>query len=305
MLDNKKAQGIVFAAGSYLLWGILPIYWKLLQEVSSLQLLAHRVVWSLLFLLILMLVAGRLPAFLNEVKTIFRKPQAVLSIVVAAIMLNINWGLYIWAVNDNRIIQTSLGYYISPLISVLLGMFFLRERLSFWQWVAFGLAIIGVIGLTLEAGAFPWVSLTLAVTFGLYGLFKKLNRVGAISGLTLETLFTSIFALSYLVYIDHIGQGAFHLSLSPTTLLLLGAGVVSATPLILFGAGARRLPLYAVGFLQYISPTIALILGVLVYHEPFSRAHLLSFLVIWIGLLIFSLANTTSLPGKNKVEYSG
>lgn len=305
MPDRERVKGIGFAAGSYLLWGILPVYWKLLQQVSSLQVLGHRVVWSLVFLLVLMLVTGKMPGFINEVREIFRNPRQVAAIMVAAIVLNINWGLYIWAVNDNRIIQTSLGYYINPLVSILLGILFLRERLSFWQMVAFFLAALGVTGLTFEYHAFPWVSITLAATFGLYGLLKKINNVGAITGLTIETLFTSVFALAYLLYVDRQGTGAFHLDLSATTMLLLGAGVVSATPLILFGAGARRLPLYAVGFIQYISPTIALILGVLVYHEPFSRAHLLSFLVIWIGLIIFSLTSTPLLSVKRRVEHSG
>lgn len=298
MPENKRVQGIVFAAGAYLLWGILPVYWKLLQSVSSLQVLGHRIVWSLVFLLLLLLITRRLPGFIDEVRAIFQRPRQVFFIIVAAVMLNINWGLYIWAVNDDRIIQTSLGYYINPLVSVLLGMLFLRERLSFWQWVAFALAVVGVVGLTIEYQALPWVSLILAITFGFYGLLKKMNRVGAISGLTLETMFTSIFALAYLLYVNHTGSGAFQLDLSSTMLLLMGAGVVTATPLILFGAGAQRLPLYAVGFLQYISPTIALLLGVLVYHEPFSRAHLLCFLVIWIGLIIFSLVNTPLLSGK-------
>jgi len=305
MPDNERVKGIGFAAGAYLLWGILPVYWKQLQGVSSLQVLGHRVVWSLVFLLMLLVITGGLTGFTSEVRDVFRQPRKVFFIIVAAIMLNFNWGLYIWAVNDNRIIQTSLGYYINPLVSVLLGMLFLRERLSFWQWVAFFLAAGGVVYLTFQSHELPWVSLSLAVTFGFYGLLKKVINIGAITGLTLETAFASVFALAYLLYINSTGNGAFHLDLSTTTLLLMGAGVVTATPLILFGAGARRLPLYAVGFLQYISPTIALILGVLAYHEPFSHAHLMSFAVIWIGLVVFSLANTRLLSRKQPVGQGG
>jgi len=305
MLDNERVKGIGFAVGASMLWGILPVYWKQLQSVSSLQVLGHRVVWSLVFLLILLVITSGLTGFTTAVRDIFRQPRKVFFIIVAAIMLNFNWGLYIWAVNDNRIIQTSLGYYINPLVSVLLGMLFLRERLSFWQWVAFFLAAGGVVYLTFQSHELPWVSLSLAVTFGFYGLLKKVINIGAITGLTLETAFASVFALAYLLYINSTGSGAFHLNLSITTLLLMGAGVATATPLILFGAGARRLPLYTVGFLQYISPTIALILGVLVYHEPFSRAHLLSFAVIWIGLIVFSLANTRLLSRKQPVGQGG
>lgn len=305
MPDNERVKGIGFAAGSYLLWGILPVYWKQLQGVSSLQVLGHRVVWSLVFLLLLLVITGGLAGFKTEVQGISRQPRQVFFIIVATIMLNFNWGLYIWAVNSDRIIQTSLGYYINPLVSVLLGMLFLRERLSFWQWAAFILAGFGVIGLTAETHSFPWVSTSLAVTFGLYGLLKKVVNIGSITGLTLETALASVFALAYLLYVNSTGSGAFHLNLSSTTLWLLGAGVVTATPLILFGAGARRLPLYAVGFLQYISPTIALLLGVLVYHEPFSRAHLLSFGVIWVALVVFSLANSRLLSGKQAAEQRG
>jgi len=305
MPNNERVKGIGYAAGSYLLWGILPIYWKQLQSVSSLQVLGHRVVWSLVFLLLLLVITGGLAGFKTEVQGISRQPRKVFYIIVATIMLNFNWGLYIWAVNSDRIVQTSLGYYINPLVSVLLGMFFLRERLSFWQWVAFMLAGFGVIGLTVETHSFPWVSISLAVTFGFYGLLKKVINIGAITGLTLETALAAVFALTYLLYVNATGSGAFHLNLSATTFWLLGAGVVTATPLILFGAGARRLPLYAVGFLQYISPTMALLLGVLVYHEPFSRAHLLSFAVIWVGLAVFSLAHTPLLLRKQAVGQGG
>jgi chloramphenicol-sensitive protein RarD len=297
---NERVKGIGFAAGSYLLWGILPVYWKLLQNVPSLEILAHRVFWSFIFLLALLIITWKLQPFLNEAREVTRQPQKVLSIFIAAIMLNLNWFLYIWAVNHNHLIQTSLGYYINPLVSVLLGIFFLQERLSLWQLLAFFLAVVGVSSLTIQYGAFPWLSVWLALTFGVYGLFKKVINLGAITGLTLETLITCVFALAYLVYVGNTGNAAFTFSLSPTTLLLLGAGVVTATPLLLFGAGARRLPLFIVGFLQYISPTMGLLLGVFVYHEPFTKGHLMSFAVIWAGLILFSLSRTPMLMAIEK-----
>ncbi|MEQ8201732.1 MAG: EamA family transporter RarD [Syntrophomonadaceae bacterium] len=293
--DNRRGAGIGYAAGAYLLWGILPVYWKLLQQVSPLQILAHRIVWAFVFLLSLLLITRKFNGFWNETRQIARQPRKVAAVFVAALTLNINWGTYIWAVNNNHIIQTSLGYYINPLISVMLGILFLKERLSLWQLAAFILAAVGVFSLTLQYGAFPWLSILLAATFGLYGLFKKMANAGSITGLTLETLLTCSFALPYLAYAANSGSSQFGFNLSTTSLLLIGGGVVTATPLILFAAGAKRLPLFVVGFLQYISPTIALLLGVFVYHEPFTQGHLLSFAVIWLGLLLFSLSRTKVL----------
>ncbi len=293
--DNEKYRGIIFAGGAYILWGILPVYWKLLQNVPAVEVLAHRIVWSVIFLWGLLAVNGKAKAFLIEVKELARCPRTLLGIFITGLILNLNWGTYIWAVNHDHIIQTSLGYYINPLVSVLLGMLFLQERLSLWQLVAFFLAAAGVLSLTLQYGAFPWVAIVLAITFGLYGLFKKTIKIGAVTGLTLETMLTSVFAIFYLIYLNRIGSGAFHFTLSANTVFLSGAGVVTAIPLLLFGAGARRLPLFVIGFLQYISPTMTLLLGVFVYHEPFSRGHLLSFAIIWSGLLLFSLAKTRIL----------
>lgn len=292
MKSSQHGAGVAYAAGAYLLWGILPAYWKLLQHVSPLQILAHRIAWAFAFLIGLLIATGKFSGFWSETRQILRQPRQMAAVFIAALNLNINWGMYIWAVNNNHIVQTSLGYYINPLVSVLLGILFLKERLSLWQLAAFLLAAVGVFSLTLQYGAFPWVSILLAVTFGLYGLFKKMVNLGSVTGLTLETLLTCSFALPYLAYVINTGSSQFHLNLSPTSLLLIGAGAVTAAPLILFAAGAKLLPLYVVGFLQYISPTIALILGVLVYHEPFSRGHLLSFMVIWIGLILFSLSRT-------------
>ncbi len=290
--SNQSALGVGYVTGAYLLWGILPVYWKLLQNVPPVQILAHRIVWAFVFLLALLLITGKFVAFCNEALQIARQPRKLATVFVVAVILNLNWLTYIWAVNSDHIVQTSLGYYINPLVSIMLGVVILKERLSMWQLIAFLLAAAGVLNLTVQYGAFPWVAMVLAVTFGLYGLFKKMVNIGSITGLTLETLLTCTFAVPYLVYVIHTGSSSFGFSLAPVNLLLMGAGAVTAIPLVLFAAGTKRLPLVTVGFLQYISPTMTLLLGVMVYHEPFTRGHLLSFGLIWVGLLLFSLSQT-------------
>jgi len=290
--SDPRGAGVGYAVGAYLLWGILPVYWKMLQAVPPVQILAHRIFWAFAFLLGLLIASGKLAGFWQETRQLAGQPRKMAAVLIAAVILNLNWLTYIWAVNSDHIVQTSLGYYINPLVSVLLGILFLKERLSFWQLLAFLLAAIGVFSLTLQYGAFPWVAIILALTFGLYGLFKKTIDIGSITGLTLETLLTCSFAVPYLIYVSNAGSSHFQCALSTTSLLLIGAGAVTAVPLVLFAAGAKRLPLFVVGFLQYISPTMGLLLGVLVYHEPFTRGHLGSFIIIWMGLLLFSLSRT-------------
>jgi chloramphenicol-sensitive protein RarD len=204
----------------------------------------------------------------------------------------VNWLTYIWAVNHDHIIETSLGYYINPLVSVLLGVIVLKEKLSLWQTVSFVLAAIGVLNMTLHFGSFPWIALVLAMSFGFYGLCKKIIHLGAVTGIAVETMFISPFALLYLYYAHSSGVGAFALNNPGVSLVLAGAGVVTAIPLILFAGGTKRLPLSIIGFLQYTSPTIALILGVFLFHETFNRVHLVSFILIWVALTVFSLART-------------
>lgn len=291
--NQEQVKGIIFGFSAYALWGILPLYWKLLQTVSSTEILAHRVVWAFVFLLLILAGTGKFSSFINEVKAIVNQPKKIASILFATIMLNLNWFTYIWAVNHNHVIESSLGYYINPLMSVLLGIFFLKERLSLWQAAAFILAALGVLSLTLQYGSFPWISFLLAITFAIYGLFKKVINISSINGLTLETLLSFFGGLPYLIYLFSHSSSAFQFNLSATTLLLIGAGAVTATPLLLFAASTRRLPLFAIGFLQYVSPTTSLILGVMVFHEPFTTGHLLSFMIIWMGLIVFSLSRTS------------
>ncbi|MBP7330982.1 MAG: EamA family transporter RarD [Firmicutes bacterium] len=291
---NEFAIGTASAAGAYLLWGILPVYWKSIISVPSDQIIAHRVLWCFLFLLLVLVFAGRFRGFLYEIRGVMARPKQLAGLFTASFIISINWYLYIWAVNDGRIVETSLGYYINPLVSVLLGIIFLRERLSSWQIVSFLLAFAGVLNMAVSFTALPWVSLSLAVTFGMYGLLKKIVNLDAISGLTIETMIITPFALAYLTYAFKSGTLVFSFGFSHITILTMGAGVVTAVPLLLFAAGANRLPLYAVGFLQYLTPTISLLLGVFLYHEPFTAVHLVSFSLIWAALIIFSLATTRS-----------
>lgn len=287
-------KGIAFATGAYIMWGILPIYWKLVQSVPSPEVLAHRIVWSFLLMIVILLVTGKLRTFGGELCEIMATPKKSFGVLMASSLITINWFIYIWAVNSNRVIETSLGYYINPLVSILLGILVLKEKLSFWQMISFLLAMLGVLNMTLHFGAVPWAALALAVSFGLYGLFKKMVGLGAITSITIETLIISPFALLYLIYLEKSGNSAFGSGSPGIAVLLIGAGIVTAVPLILFSEGANRLPLTIIGFLQYIAPTMALLLGVFLYHEPFTKVHLVSFAFIWAALLIFSLAKTRS-----------
>ena len=289
---DERLIGMAATAGAYLLWGVLPLYWKLVDLVPPPEILAQRIAWSFFFMAVVLLSTGKLLDFWSELCEISCQLKKLSGIIIASILISVNWLTYIWAVNSNHIIDTSLGYYINPLVSVLLGIIVLKEKLSFWQMVSFCLAMLGVLNLTFHFGAFPWIALILAITFGLYGLCKKMIHLGAITGITLETLMMTPFALLYLNYVHNNGALFFGFAHPGISALLAGAGVVTAVPLILFASGARRLPLSTMGFLQYIAPTIALLLGVFIFHEPFTTVHMVSFVFIWVALTVFSLART-------------
>ncbi len=277
-------RGVLYALGAYLCWGFLPLFWKAVQQASPLEILAHRVVWSLAFLLILL-------AFLRKwrwMRVVVTDRRILLTFAITSLVLSINWLTYIWAVNAGHVIETSLGYFINPLVNVLLGVVVLQERMRWGQWAAIGLAAVGVLYLTIVLGSLPWIALTLAFSFALYGLIRKTAALNSLEGLTLETLFMIVPALLYLVYLDRAGHGTFG-HLSPTfTGLLITTGVVTAIPLLLFAAGARRIPLSLVGILQYTTPTIQFLLGIFLYHEPFSATKLVGFLLIWLALTLYS-----------------
>lgn len=285
-MDNYRL-GILYGLGAYLLWGVLPIYWKLLQHVEAMEILASRFLWSAVFVFFLLLATGKLNIFMQETKDIFSTKKTACCMVLAAIMISFNWGIFIWAVEAGRIVETSMGYYISPLMNVLFGVLFLRERLAKLQIAAVSCAAVGIAVIVVHNGGLPWIALTLPLTFAFYGLLKKIIVAQPMTSILLETLLISPLAAGYLYYLS-INEGTVYQSCDMSTLLLLaGAGAVTATPMLLFTACARKLPLNIVGFLQYISPSISLMIGVLIYGEPFTGTTATAFGCIWAGLALF------------------
>lgn len=277
-------KGILYAAACYSAWGVFPIYFKALQAIPPLEILLHRMVWALVFL-VLVLTWRRQWAWLANLR---QQPKLLLGFAASALLLAANWFLYIWAINNDRIIDASLGYFMTPLVNVFLGFILLKERLKPVQWLAVSLAALGVLWLTFQTGHPPWIALVLAVSFGMYGLLRKTAALGALEGLSLETMMLFPFALAYLAYLLSTQQSAFLQIPASTQLLLLAAGPITAIPLLLFAAGARRIPLATLGLLQYISPTLQMLLGVLLYKEQFNPERFVGFLGIWAGLMVYS-----------------
>jgi chloramphenicol-sensitive protein RarD len=276
-------RGVWYAIGAYVLWGLFPIYWKWLDFIPAIQLIGHRFLWSFLMLIVVTLVSGQW----NTFRTAALQPKVLRIYLLSALLLGVNWLTYVWAVNAGFIVEASLGYFINPLVSVLLGVVFLRERLRTFQWVPVGLAAVGVLYLTISYGSLPWIALTLAFTFGFYGLVKKAAPLGSLYGLTLETGLMFLPALAYLFFANGNGQGVFLHSRVTINLLLVATGLVTAVPLLMFASAAQRIPLSVVGILQYIAPTLQFLLGVLVYKEPFTHTQLIGYGVVWMALLIF------------------
>jgi chloramphenicol-sensitive protein RarD len=278
-------KGIFYAASAYALWGLLPIFWKALQDVPALEILAHRMVWALVVVLLLLTYQGHW----RWLGTVFQHGHILLTFMTTALLLALNWFIYIWAVNAEYIVEASLGYFINPLVNVLLGVLFLKERLRFWQGVAIVVALCGVLYLTFNYGALPWIALTLAGSFAFYGLLRKTASLNSLEGLTLETLLLFLPALAYLLYLERVDHAAFGHAGATTTILLAFAGGATALPLLLFAAGARRITLTSLGILQYIAPTLQFLLGVLVYDEPLSLTRLIGFCLIWLALLLYTM----------------
>ena len=300
-MERGNTLGIIYTLGAYILWGILPIYWKLIDEVPALEILAHRVIWSFVFVLMIVVILKR-KILKNFFQVQMSQKKTWIGLFLASLFISINWFTYIYAVNTNHIVEASLGYYINPLIAVLLGVFVLREKVNKVQAISFVLAGIGVLYMTISVGKIPWISLILALSFGFYGLSKKLIKVDSILGLLLETLFILPFALLFLGYLGVNNQQSFSTGALTSDLLLIGSGVATAIPLLWFGIGAQKIPLYLVGFLQYISPTISLILGVVLYGESFTVDHLITFACIWIAIAMFSGANIRQVIHKRKMS---
>jgi len=276
-------KGVLYGIGAYLIWGFFPLYIKLLKSVPPMQILGHRIFWSFLFLVILIFGVRQWGAL--------RKSAGSLRVIgiytLTATLLALNWLTYIYAVNSNQVLESSLGYFINPLVNVLFGVVFLRERLRTGQWLCVGLAAAGVAYLTFDYGRLPWIALVLAVTFGLYGLIKKIAPLNSLNGLTLETAILLIPAFGFLFWSETQGIGSFGASTLDFRLILALSGIITAVPLLMFGAAARSIPLSLLGILQYIAPTGQFLLGVLVFHETLSPARLVGFVIIWIALALF------------------
>lgn len=289
-LRHRSISGVLYATGAFVIWGLSPVYWKALQTVPAIEIVSHRVVWSFLFLVGLTIFQRRVP----EVVAAARSGRTLLILSVTTLLVSANWLLYIWAVNAGFLLQASLGYYINPLVNVLLGVMFLRERLRRPQAIAVFLALAAVLFRTASLGQFPWIALTLGFSFGVYGLIRKVTIVGSLAGLTIETMLLTPVALAALIQFEHSGAlGLFHGG-TVQDILLLGTGVITAIPLLFFNLGARRINLSTVGLLQYIAPTFMFLMAVLVYGEPFSIAQLLTFTLIWSALAIYSVDSVRS-----------
>jgi chloramphenicol-sensitive protein RarD len=279
-----EKSALIAGIAAFATWGLIPGYWKLLKAVPPAEILAHRYLWTSLFLTALLTWQGRW----SEVKANARSPRALLFCLASGSTISINWFLFIWAVNIGRVIETSLGYFMTPLVNVLFGAIFLRERLTRWQIVSVLLAALGVLNITFGYGRFPWVALALCVSFGVYGLLRKQSGTAAIPGLFFETIMLVPLALTYLIFLQNHGTLCFaHESWGLTT-LLLSTGVITAVPLAWFGHAAQHLRLTTLGFLQYLAPSGSFCLGVFVYHETFTRGHLITFSLIWIALIVFT-----------------
>lgn len=277
-------RGVLYGASAYITWGIIPIFWKYLSHVGPVEIVTHRIVWTLIFAISALGAWHRLP----KLYAALTNRKALMALMVSAVLIAINWGVFIWAVTVDRIIETSLGYYINPLVSFMLGVVFLGEKLTRIQLFAIGLAVLGVINQTVSLGYLPWISLVLAVSFGIYGLIRKTVAVESLEGLTVEAIVLAPVSLGYIVYLVTTHQGAFlHIDMS-TNLLLIVAGPITAIPLLLFAAGARLVRLSTMGFLQYLAPSISLMIAVFLYNEPFTHAHAITFALIWSALALVS-----------------
>lgn len=277
-------KGIIYAASAYAIWGLFPIYFKALHGIAPVEILLHRIVWSLTFLIIV-LASRKQWAWIGAV---LRQPRVLAGFTASALLLSANWFIYIWAVNNGQVVDASLGYFITPLVNVVLGFLLLHERLRPGQWAAVSLAAAGVAWLTWQGGHLPWIGLMLAATFGTYGLLRKTAALGALEGLSLETLMLFPVALGALVMLTLDGRTTFFDISISSRWLLAASGPITAVPLLLFAAGARRLPLSVLGLLQYIGPSIQLLLAVWLYKETFDRAHLIGFGLTWAALVLYS-----------------
>lgn len=289
-MQNRK-KGLLAALVCYCLWGILPLYWKLLESASAYEILAHRIIWSLLFMIILLALFRMGGIFRDTVKGLISHRLRGALMIAASFLITANWCIFIWAVTHDHIVDSSFGYYINPLVNVFLGVLLFHERLSKLKWLSIIIALVGIIGMSVELGRLPLVSVSLAFTFALYGAAKKKLHINPFVSITLETLLVMPLALWYVMNLYLSGEGHFLMGNAAMNWLFIGAGIVTAIPLVLFSTGANNLPLNVLGFCQYLSPSLSLLLGIFLYHEPFNVVQITGFSVIWISLVLFTISD--------------
>jgi chloramphenicol-sensitive protein RarD len=280
----EQRRGFIYGFSAYLIWGLFPLYWKLLDHSGAVEVLAHRILWSLVTIVILVVVLRKF----GQVKALLREPRRRWPLIAAAFLISANWGTYIWAVNHGHVVETSLGYFITPLFTVLLGVFVLKERLSTAQWIALAIAFVAVVGLAIENGRPPWVAIILTFSFGLYGLAKKQAGAGAIEGMAVESGTVAPLALAAIVVLGLQGNSTVTHHGTLYLVLVLLTGPITAVPLLLFGAAATRVPMTTLGLLNYIAPIMQFIVGVLVFHEAMSPMRWAGFGLVWLALVIFT-----------------
>ena len=297
-MEREKKIGIWIGAGSYFIWGILPMYWKLAGEIDAVEILAHRMIWSFVFMVVLIAIFGRWKSVMTELRQITRQQRTLLAMTAATLLISINWFLFIFSVNGNHILSASLGYYINPLVNIVFAMLLLKERLRSGEMVAVVIAAIGVVLLSISQGAVPWAAISLAITFSLYGLIKKKVSVSTWTGLTIETLIISPFALIYLLF---FAEHAFMGYGSGLNAVAIGGGLVTVVPLLLFSSAAKQISYVMLGFLQYLAPTLMLIVAVSIYGETLTAFEWGSFLSIWIALIIYTTSNILYAKRQKKI----
>lgn len=295
-MNHARRTGMIAALSTYLIWGVLPLYWNLLARAEANEILAHRIIWSFFFMVVVLMVTKRWQSFKEDCRALWQNKKRGAILLLAAFTISLNWLTYIWAVNHGHVIDTSIGYYINPLMSVLFGIVFFRERISGLKKISLLLAAIGIVLMTYELGKLPWVAVVLAVSFSVYGALKKQLHLNPFSSITLETLLMVPFAVPYIGMLMMSPANHFSLATPDLALYLMGTGVVTAVPLVLFSYGANLLPLNVLGFFQYISPTIGLLLGIFFFHETFGMAQISALGFVWAAIVLFTVAE--SLRGR-------
>lgn len=295
-MNHARRTGMIAALSTYLIWGVLPLYWNLLARAEANEILAHRIIWSFVFMVVVLMVTKRWQSFKEDCRALWQDKKRGAILLLAAFTISLNWLTYIWAVNHGHVIDTSIGYYINPLMSVLFGIVFFRERISGLKKISLLLAAIGIVLMTYQLGKLPWVAVALAVSFSVYGALKKQLHLNPFSSITLETLLMVPFAVPYIGMLMMSPANHFSLATPDLALYLMGTGVVTAVPLVLFSYGANLLPLNVLGFFQYISPTIGLLLGIFFFHETFGMAQISALGFVWAAIVLFTVAE--SLRGR-------